>query len=87
MTFKDDFSNTFAEFAQTIKPKIEAVEGCLQLQMLRDAENPNIFFTYSKWESENHLNAYRKSELFGQVWPKTKTWFAEKPETWTVNCL
>jgi len=87
MTFKVEFSEKFAEFTQEVKPKIQAVEGCLQLEMLRDADNPNTFFTYSKWQSIDSLNNYRKSELFGEVWPKTKTWFAEKPETWTVKCL
>ncbi len=87
MHFKADYSNEFAVFAKSIKSKIEAVPGCLSLEMMRDKSNPNIFFTYSKWESEAHLNAYRKSELFGQVWPKTKLWFAEKPEAWSVDCL
>ncbi len=87
MTFRAEFSDTFAEFTQEVKPKIQAVAGCLQLEMLRDVEQPNTFFTYSKWQSIEHLNAYRSSELFGQVWPKTKVWFAEKPETWTVESL
>lgn len=87
MSFKADYSDEFAEFALSIKHKIEAADGCLHLEMMRDKADSNIFFTYSKWESEDHLNAYRKSELFGRVWPKTKQWFADKPEAWSVECL
>jgi len=37
------------------------------------------------WESEEALNAYRKSELFGSVWPKTKACFANPAEAWSTT--
>ena len=49
------------------------------LELLQDKNFPNIFSTYSYWESENHLNTYRDSELFEEVWASTKVLFAEKP--------
>ncbi len=87
MTFKPEYSDTFEEFARSIKSQIASVPGCLHLEMLRDFSDTNTFFTYSNWESETDLNNYRKSELFGQVWPRTKLWFAQKPEAWTVLSL
>lgn len=87
MSFKERYSDEFEAFVKKIKGRIESAEGCKYLEIMRDKHNPNIFFTYSRWQSEEHLNAYRKSELFGEYWPQTKKWFADKPEAWSVNQL
>jgi (4S)-4-hydroxy-5-phosphonooxypentane-2,3-dione isomerase len=31
------------------------------------------------------LNAYRESELFKFIWPRTKALFNAKPEAWTLH--
>lgn len=85
MTFRDDSSETFKEFTISIKNTIQSFDGCLNINVLRDKHNPNIFFTYSHWESEEHLNRYRDSEFFKTTWAKTKQWFDAKPEAWTVE--
>ena len=61
------------------------MEGCTHLELLNDTNTSNIFFTYSHWQTENDLNKYRKSELFKNVWGKTKVLFAAKPEVWSVK--
>jgi len=85
MTFRDDSSETFKEFTISIKNTIKSFDGCLKLNVLRDKHNSNTFFTYSHWESEEHLNRYRDSDFFKTTWAKTKQWFADKPEAWTVE--
>ena len=67
--------------------KIKGFEGCLHVELLQDRSSPSIFFTYSNWESENHLNNYRDSILFKTVWASTKVLFNQKPEAWTLNVL
>jgi hypothetical protein len=67
------------------KQNIRDFEGCKLLELNQDINNPSIFFTYSYWESEVHLNVYRKSKLFKEVWNNTKIYFNEKPEAWSVN--
>ena len=60
--------------------------GCQSLRLLTDcAPSPNgvVRVTWSVWESPAHLDAYRKSALFGVVWPRTKTFFAAEPEVGT----
>ena len=54
------------------------------LELWQDSANPAIFFTYSHWESEAHLNHYRFSEFFKDTWGKTKALFADKPQAWSV---
>lgn len=77
----------FLENFNTNKSKIRAFEGCSFLELYRDKNDPNIFFTYSYWESENTLENYRKSELFNTVWSKVKPLFSIKPEAWSVDKL
>ncbi|MFY0654473.1 MAG: antibiotic biosynthesis monooxygenase [Cyclobacteriaceae bacterium] len=79
MTFREDSINDFLELFGEIKMHIASVDGCLVLELLSDIHHPNVFTTYSHWENEDKLNRYRDSELFGDVWPKTKKMFAEKP--------
>ena len=69
------------------KNKIREFKGCLFLELYRDQNNTNIFFTYSYWHSENDLNHYRHSDLFKSIWAKTKPLFNAKPEAWSVDKL
>jgi len=65
--------------------KILAREGCFHVELLRTMSPDNIFFTFSLWESEEALNAYRHSELFKGVWPRTKALFAAPAEAWSTQ--
>ncbi|HLV15194.1 MAG TPA: antibiotic biosynthesis monooxygenase family protein [Xanthomarina sp.] len=67
------------------KEKIRNFKGCRLLELYRDKTNTNIFFTYSYWEAETDLEAYRHSDLFKAVWSKTKPLFNAKPEAWSVD--
>ena len=83
MTFKPEKTEEFLEIFRSSKEKIRAFEGCKHVELLRDVKNPNVYSTYSLWESEEYLNKYRDSSLFGQVWPATKALFSEKPQAWS----
>ncbi|RED48195.1 putative quinol monooxygenase [Seonamhaeicola aphaedonensis] len=87
MGFHDAHIDTFLEHFNVYKDKIRHFEGCKFLELYRDKNNPTIFFTYSYWESENHLEQYRQSSLFTSVWNKTKVLFNKKPEAWSVDKL
>lgn len=85
MTFEPEKVNDFLFCFAEWKLKIRAMPGCTHLELLNDINNPSIFFTYSYWNSEEDLNNYRNSALFESVWTKTKTFFAAKPEAWSVE--
>ena len=87
LTFQEDKTDDFIQIFEESKDEIRAMSGCQHVEMLRAVVPDNVFFTFSVWDSENHLNAYRDSELFGLTWKKTKALFSEKPEAWTVNLL
>ena len=85
MTFAPDKIEEFKEIFKNSKEKIRGRAGCHHLELWQDAKYPNIFFTYSHWESEDFLNAYRHSALFKGVWKDTKALFAARPEAWSLE--
>ncbi len=85
MTFANEKIDTFQDRFHSIKEKIIAFEGCSLLELYQDKENPNVFFTYSYWDSESTLNQYRKSSFFKEVWTDTRKMFTEKAEAWSVD--
>ena len=85
MSFAEENVDAFLENFHKNKEKIRAVDGCEFLQLMRDKENPNIFFTYSFWKKQEDLDNYRQSELFKSVWAKTKELFNSKPQAWSVE--
>ncbi|TWO31736.1 antibiotic biosynthesis monooxygenase [Seonamhaeicola sediminis] len=87
MGFHAEHVDTFLEHFNAHKDQIRHFEGCKFLELYRDKNTPTIFFTYSYWESENHLEHYRQSSLFTSVWNKTKVLFSIKPEAWSVDKL
>ena len=87
MTFKPELTSEFVSLFNSKRELIAAVEGCTHVELLQDATNPNIFFTYSLWENESYIEAYRHSELFKSVWAKTKILFDDKPEAWSLKSL
>ena len=85
MTFRPDEVPRFLHVFNENKTKIAGFEGCTHLELLNDVHTPAVFFTYSHWQDERYLEAYRNSELFKGVWQQTKQLFADKPDAWTVK--
>lgn len=79
MTFQPDKTSDFLAIFEMSKDKIRNFDGCRYLALLRDAHNPAVYTTYSLWESPEHLEKYRQSELFQTTWAATKVLFADKP--------
>jgi heme oxygenase (mycobilin-producing) len=87
MVFKEEEIASFKALFAERKSLIRNFEGCTHLELWQDKLNPQIFFTYSWWDSEEHLNNYRTSHFFDDTWSLTKQKFASKPEAWTVQSL
>ena len=85
MTFEKENIPSFERIFKASSPRIRNFPGCRYLELLQDADNPEVFFTYSHWESEEALQAYRESEFFGEVWSQTKKLFAGRPRAWSLN--
>ncbi|MFI5453247.1 putative quinol monooxygenase [Pedobacter sp. UC225_61] len=63
---------------------MSSFEGCNGVQLLQHQTQPELFFTISNWQSVEHLESYRNSELFTTTWAKVKPNFASKAEAWSL---
>jgi autoinducer 2-degrading protein len=85
LSFDPEKVDTFLSIFNKYEEKISGFEGCVQLELLNDINTPNIYFTYSYWQEEAFLGAYRDSDLFKDVWAQTKVLFNDKPQAWSVK--
>jgi quinol monooxygenase YgiN len=60
-----------------ISSKVRGFSGCHHLEILFDIHHPGRVVTYSHWDDEHALNAYRDSEIFKTFWASIKPMFAE----------
>jgi heme-degrading monooxygenase HmoA len=85
MIFKEEEIESFKKLFEERRSLIRNCEGCTHLELWQDKTHPHIFFTYSWWDSEKHLDAYLNSHFFDETWTLTKQKFAAKPEAWSVE--
>lgn len=84
MHFTEAGVNEFLEIFNENKVAIRNFEGCTHLELLKDLDNPFVYTTLSHWRGEHDLENYRKSELFGSVWGRVKTLFAERTQAFSL---
>lgn len=85
MSFQSEKIEEFLANFNTKKEFIRNSPGCQLLELYRDKNNSDIFFTYSYWDTEQDLENYRNSDLFKGVWAQTKVLFNDKPLAWSVD--
>jgi heme-degrading monooxygenase HmoA len=87
MTFHPEQVDRFLDIFDTSKLAIRQFPGCCGLKLLRNLQKENQLFTYSLWDTEDSLNAYRHSDLFESTWAKTKVLFSEKPLAFSTEVI
>ncbi|MCF8459542.1 MAG: antibiotic biosynthesis monooxygenase [Flavobacteriales bacterium] len=85
LTFQEHQVDEFFKIFDVSGPKIRACKGCKQLELVQDIYHPHMFFTISKWDSEESLEAYRNSEVFRGTWKKMKKLFSVPAHAWTTT--
>jgi autoinducer 2-degrading protein len=85
MKFKPEESANFIAFFDAIKDTIETMPGIISVKLYQDEKDQNVFFTHSIWLNTSSLDAYRTSDFFKDIWPKTKLMFEDKPMAWSLN--
>ncbi len=84
MVFSPEFVPEFEMLFDRVSLKIRAFPGCQKLELWQDERHTNVYYTYSKWTAKEDLQAYRQSELFKEVWARTKRGFADRPQAWST---
>jgi len=85
MTFDKDKVNDFKKVFKSVQSKIANFPGCEEVNLYQEFEKENVYFTYSIWQSNDALQAYRSSPLFKDTWSRTKPLFIEKAQAWTLQ--
>ena len=85
MTFGAEQVPAFLALFHGSENRIRQQPGCRHLELWQDADNPAVYCTYSHWDDPVALDNYRKSTLFGEVWPATKRLFAAPPVAFSVT--
>lgn len=87
LSFEPTQLAAFYAVFEASKLQIAAFDGCNGLQLMQDANEKNVLYTLSYWESEAHLNKYRFSDLFKSTWAQTKILFNNKPQAFSLQLL
>lgn len=84
MHFQPESVPAFLELFDEVKHHIRNFPGCKELKLMQEDGTANVLFTYSIWESNAHLEAYRNSPFFAETWRKTKALFAAKAQAFSM---
>jgi len=87
LSFHPEKVDEFLKLFEKHKLDIRNSKGCCFLKVYRDKTNSNVFFTYSYWETEADLDAYRNSDFFRSLWTKFKLLFNDKPLAWSLDTI
>jgi quinol monooxygenase YgiN len=79
MYFTADGVEKFLEIFKESADAIRQMEGCTYLELLIDIDDRCHYTTLSHWDNAKHLNDYRNSPLFRNVWGRVKPLFARRP--------
>lgn len=65
--------------------QIRNFPGCSHLALWKSHLPTGVFMTYSIWDDQEALDAYRHSAMFSDIWTTIKPWFTAKPEAWSLD--
>jgi len=87
LNFQPDKVDEFLEIFSQNKQVLAKNDGCIRLEIFKSTNDTDTYVTISNWQSEEHLEMYRQSELFKDIWSKVKPLFNNKAQAWTLNTL
>ena len=87
LNFQPDKVDEFLEIFNQNKQVLAKSDGCIRLEIFKSTNDTDTYVTISNWQSEEHLEMYRQSELFKDIWSKVKPLFNNKAEAWTLNTV
>ncbi len=85
LSFEEQYIEKFTLLFEERKLLIRQFEGCCSLALWEDKSEAGVFYTYSIWQHENDLEAYRQSALFQDTWSQVKQWFNKPPQAFSAD--
>ena len=87
LTLQPEMIDKFKSNFEASKQHIRNFDGCRHLDLLADVKDPSVMFTYSIWDSTDHLERYMSSPLFKSIWKEVKPMFGSKAEAWSTEII
>ena len=88
MDLKPGRKEMFMAIFDQVRTSIETQPGCLGLEIWESMhEHQYSIWTISSWQSVQHLDQYRESELFRKTWTQVKPLFSSKAQAWTLSSI
>lgn len=84
LTIKKENRNDFMQIFYHSRELICSFDGCQHVELLQSASDDSKFMTFSIWKSELHLESYRTSALFSQIWKQVKPFFRDRAEALSI---
>lgn len=86
MELAPEAEGRFLDIFESVKHEIRKQKGCLDLELLRSADNNQVYiWTISLWQSADDLETYRSSPLFRKTWSEVKPLFTSRARAWTLT--
>jgi len=70
---------------EAIAPVVRSMNGCRNLEIGFRLKDRGVVFTYSHWDSVDHLNDYRDSSTFRDFWDDIKSLFSNPAEAYSLE--
>lgn len=84
LTIREENKIDFLHLFNGAKSKILSSRGCRHLELLNDINDTRVYITFSIWDNEEDLNAYRHSHVFQKIWEEAGKYFDAEPEAWST---
>ncbi len=85
LSFKPESKELVEQLFAEVSPKVRGFNGCEYLDIFFDPKGRGRVITYSLWDSTDHLEEYRNSELFKAFWDELKLHFAKPAEAYSLH--
>ena len=87
LCFNSEGVDTFKAIFEESAPKIRSFPGCIEVRLMQDATIADVYYTVSRWQSHDDLEAYRNSALFKSTWARTRVLFREKAQAYSLKAI
>lgn len=82
---RPEMVDAFIDLYMHARPTILAQPGCPRVELVPAIDQPTLFATWSVWDHESALDAYRTGAFFRDFWPGVRVLFRNPPhvQPWT----
>lgn len=86
-TPEEKFSDAELIWTTQCAPLMRRQKGCRLEKFMRSTDRPDLYISYSEWDSVEDIEAYRKSTEHETIQSETRAIQGSRAVVWTYNIL